>query len=159
MVPLLRGSRTRRLCDCRNLYGRMYSTMYGRTYGRPRSWTSTYLLVAAESIPLGDQDILYFNGLSAATGSGKPPQRETSSRTTPPLLWMLLTAFIISWKCRKWRIMKEREVERAGKGEREEEKGRVETEGGNGDRDNQRDSRMRWAKFLLNGRNTDTNSK
>lgn len=43
------------------------------------------LLVAAESTPLGDQDILYLKGFSAATGSGSPPHRDTSSVTVPPL--------------------------------------------------------------------------
>jgi hypothetical protein len=43
------------------------------------------LLVAAESTPLGDQDILYLKGFSAATGSGSPPHRDTSSVTLPPL--------------------------------------------------------------------------
>ena len=44
-----------------------------------------YLLVAADSTPLGDQDILYLKGFSAATGSGRPPHRDTSSVTLPPL--------------------------------------------------------------------------
>jgi hypothetical protein len=43
------------------------------------------LFVAADSTPLGDQDILYLKGFSAATGSGSPPHRDTSSVTLPPL--------------------------------------------------------------------------
>ena len=54
------------------------------------------LFVAADSTPLGDQDILYLNGFSAATGSGSPPHKDTSSVTVPPLSWMLFTAFIMS---------------------------------------------------------------
>jgi hypothetical protein len=48
--------------------------------------------------PLGDHENLYRRGLSAATGSGSPPQRETSSSTEPPWLWMWSMALmIIMW--------------------------------------------------------------